>query len=174
MTLQVVPYLSQADMLDPNTYKELGFWGATFAISFLVLLFCVAKGHVKIIGCGPIEGGIRELFGITLWKGGSGPHLHIAGIFAFRKVSFAMKEIDAEGEVNRFGTVYIYSIRIKVRVRKTKECIRRRVYDAEDLNRGDAENDEATKQLTTQITDITREVLEANTPQDDIERAIKD
>lgn len=174
MTAQVVPYMSQADLFNLNTYIELGFWGAAFAIGMLLFVFCVVKGHIKIIACGPNEGGIREFFGVTLWMAGSGPHLHISGIFAFRKVSFATREVEAEGEANRCKTVFVYSIGIKIRVRKAKDSIRLRVYAAEDLNRGDAENDEAIKQVTSQLTDMTREALEADTAQSEIERVIKD
>ncbi len=174
MTVQAAPLLTQSDFLDPDTYKELGFFGAAFAITMLVIVFCVFKGHIKFIACGPNEGGIREVFGITLWKCGSGPHLHISGIFAFRKVSFAFKEIETQDEVNRHGSVFDYSIGVKVRVRNSKESIKLRVYAAEDLNRGDGENDEATRQLTSQLTAIVREVLEADTRPEDIERAVKD
>lgn len=174
MTVQVVPFMSQADMFDPNTYKELGFWGAVFAISMLLFVFCVIKGHIKIIGCGPNEGGIREFFGITLWKAGSGPHLHVSGIFAFRKVSFASREVELKGQVRRGGTVYTFWITIKIRVRNTKESIRLRVYKAEDLNRADAENDEAVKQVTSLLQHIARKVLEVGIADEEIEKAVED
>lgn len=174
MTAQVVPFMSQADFLDPKTYKELGFWGAVFAIGMLLFVFCVIKGHIKIIGCGPNEGGIREFFGITLWKGGSGPHLHISGIFAFRKVSFASREVELKGQVRRGDTVYTFWLTIKVRVRNTKESIRLRVYKAEDLNRTDAENDEAIKQVTSLLQHIARKQFEAGADVDSIEKEIED
>lgn len=187
MITQVVPFLTQADMFDPQTYKELGFKGAAFAISLMLLVFCIIKGHVTIISCGPNEGGIREFFGITLWKVGPGPHLHIAGLFAIRKISLASKQIDVEGEADRLltvhdlelaseakrnVTVYDFAFGIKLRVRNTKESIGLRVYKAEDLNRRDGENDEATKQVMSQLCHISRVVVEAGTQSRDIERAI--
>lgn len=172
MNAQVVPFLSQGDLLDPMTYKELGLFRAIFALSVLVVVFCIAKGHIKVIACGPNEGGIREFFGITLWKGASGPHLHISGIFAFRKVSFASDEVVLNGKVNRESTVYTFEITINIRVRQTKEGIRRRVYQAVDLNRGDGENDQALKQVTSLLRATVRQILEANTPENELEKTI--
>lgn len=180
MTLQVAPYIaymSQGDMLDPNTYRELGFKGALFAIGLLLFVFCVAKGHIKIIGCGPNEGGIREFFGITLWKVGPGPHLHIAGILPVRKVSFASKQIDLVGSVKQTvgGELTIdYAIDINIEVHDDKLSIQRRVYGAEDTNRLDAENDEAVRQAASLAARLIREVIEGGALASEIEDLLRE
>lgn len=178
MTLQVVPLLSQADMFDINTYKELGWKGAIFAIGLLLLVFCVVKGHIKIVGCGPNEGGIREFFGTTLWSVGPGPHLHIAGILPVRKVTFASEQIDLVSSVtvpleDTKQVTYDYAIDINLRVRNDKRSIRLRVYAAADTNRGDAENEEALRQAGSLASDLIREVIEAGATAGQIERALR-
>lgn len=173
MTLQVVPLLSQGDFLDPKTYQELGWKGAAFAIGALLLVFCVVKGHIKIIGCGPNEGGIREFFGLTLWTVGPGPHLHIAGILPVRKVSFASKQVDLTGSAERNDTVFDYAADINLQVRNDKQSIRLRVYRAEDANRGDAENDEAIRQVGSLLASLIREILERGTDAARVETALK-
>jgi hypothetical protein len=180
MVVQAVPYFAQADLLNWETYKELGLWGALFAIGMLLLVFSIAKGHIKIIACGPNEGGIRELFGITLWAGGSGPHLHVGGIFAFRKVSFAKRQLNVEDEAYHkmvepynIGIVYSYAMAVKVYVRRDKKSIKRRVYEAEDLNRNDAENDEAVRQVLSQLQRYARTAIEAGVDQYALEQWIK-
>lgn len=177
MTLQVVPFMTQGDLLDPDTYKELGFKGAMFAISLLILVFCIAKGHIKIVGCGPNEGGIREFFGITLWKVGPGPHLHIAGILPVRKVSFASKQIDLIGAVKqRVGDKLTvdYAVDINIEVRKDKVSIEQRVYGAEDTNRADAENDEAVRQAASLAARFLREVIEEGAEAFEIENSLEE
>lgn len=177
MTLQVVPLLSQADMFDINTYKELGWRGAIFAIGLLLGVFCVVKGHIKIVGCGPNEGGIREFFGYTLWKVGPGAHLHIAGIFPVRKVSFASEQIDLVSSVTtcvetvRF--TYDYAIDVNLRVRNDKESIRLRVYSAADTNRGNMENEEALRQAGSLVSDLLREIIEAGTVANEVAGTLK-
>lgn len=152
-------------MFDIQTYKELGVKGVVFAVCVLLLVFCVVKGHIKIWGFGPNEGGIREFFGFTLWLVGPGPHLHIAGILPVRKVSYASEQIDLVSSVTtavgdkRF--TYDYAIDINLRVRKDKESVRLRVYAAADTNRGDAENEEALRQAGSLASDLLREIIEA-------------
>lgn len=164
MTAQVVPFLTQADMFDLQTYKELGFKGVIFAFSLLILVFCVVKGYIKITGCGPNEGGIREFFGITLWKVGPGAHLHIAGIFPVRKVSFAPEQIDLVGsvarEVDTERFTYDYAIDINFRVRNNKKSIELNVYGAADTNRSDAKNGEALRQAGSLAAHLIREIIE--------------
>jgi len=177
MTAQVVPFLTQADMFDIQTYKDLGFKGALFAIGLLLFVFCVVKGHIKIVPCGPNEGGIRDFFRFTLWSAGPGPHLHIAGVLPFRKVSFASAQIDLvnsvarEVDTDRF--TYDYAIDVNFRVRRDKKSIGLRVYGAEDTNRGDAENEEALRQAGSLAADLIREIIEERPVANEIERALK-
>jgi len=179
MIMQLVPFsLTQADMFDIQTYKDLGFKGVLFAIGLLLFVFCVAKGHIKIVGCGPNEGGYREFFGITLWKVGSGPHLHIAGIFPVRKVSFASEQVNLVSSVAReVGDIrftYDYAIDVNLQIRNDKESIRQHVYGAADTNRGDTENREAKRQAGSLAADLIREIIEERPVANEIEGALKE
>ncbi len=173
MFAQVAPFVLEGDYFNLATYRALGITGTIFALTLLVLGFSIAKGHIRVASCGPNEGGIREFFGRTLWKCGPGPHLHIGGIFAFRKISFADREVVLTGEVERRGTFYRYDIMAILYVLGTKEAIRERVYRAEDTNRDDVENGAALKQVGALLQSRLKSLLADGTDEAELEEAVR-
>jgi hypothetical protein len=164
--------LSQTDLLNPATYYNLGVGGTIFALIVILFIAGIVKGGIKLIGCGPSEGGIRECFGKELWKCTSGPHLHIEGIFAFRKVSFSTRQVVAADDTPRNTTVYNYKITIKLRLIRNKAAMGAWIYGAEDANRKDTENENAVAQLTSSMEAIVRVILSKKTTEEEIPRAI--
>lgn len=161
MTAQVVPMFRAEDFVDYHTYIEMGWKGVLFAIVAAAILFGILKGKVGFVSVGPSEAGIRELFGVRLWRIGPGPHLNLEGFWKARKASVAIIEVDLTGEYPSEGYTKQYTTSVWLRVQDTKQALIAHMYRAQDLARDNMENSEAVKQATSLLKRNLRVLLEA-------------
>lgn len=173
MMAQVVPRFAVEQYLEYQTYTELGWKGIIFAILVGSLIFGVLKQNIGFRSIGPNEGGIRELFGVKLWKLGPGPHFYITGFSSVRKAPLAVSQIDLNGEVPRGGLVYQYEVAVFTEVINTREALIARIYFVEDNDKTNMENAENTKQLTALLKRNLRQLLETEASAEVIEERLK-
>lgn len=159
MIAQVAPMLSTSDF-DYRKYQEMGWTAFCIMILIGIVILAVLRGKISIVSIGPSEAGIRELFGVRLWRIGPGPHLNIEGFWKARKASIAVIEVDLVGEYPLEGYTKQYSASVWLRVQDTKEALIAHMYRAQDLNRDNMENSEAVKQATTMLKRNLRVILE--------------
>jgi len=168
---------SITDYANPRTWQELGFWGAVFAIAVGILIFSIVKNHVGFINIGPNEGGYRELFGITLWKLGPGPHFFVTGFTNVRKAPLARHQIDLIGQVpigKKVKQPYVvtYDVSVITQVIPTKEALRALIYNTEDNDKTNMVNSENIKQVTSLFRRNLRKLIQAGRDEDAIEKKL--
>lgn len=165
MTAQVVQLIplfgggATSTVLDYHWWQQQGWKGILFALVTGVIAFGIAKSHIGFISIGPNEGGIRELFGLKLWKLGPGPHFHITGFSTVRKVSLAIKQFSVRGSVETQGRTYNYRIAVKAHVDNTREALIARIYSAEDNDKTNMVNNENERQIIATLTQSSRKLL---------------
>lgn len=160
MNSQVALYVSLSNASDPNYWLEQGWKGAIATILLLAVFFSIYKGAIGIVSIGPSEAGVRELFGVRLWRIGPGPHLNIEGFWKARKTSLAVIEVSLSGEYPLTNYTKQYTCEVWLRVQDTKEALFAHMYRAQDLNRDNMENSEAVKQATSLLKRNLRVILE--------------
>jgi len=158
---QVAPLLTSQDFLDYHTYSELGWKGVIFAVLVGSLIFSVVKHHIGFISIGPNEGGIRELFGLKLWKLGPGPHFYISGFSTVRKAPLGISEVDLAGEFSLTELTWQYSVVVLIQVLNSRDALIARIYKAEDSDKTDMQNTQNTKQVTAILKRNLRILLES-------------
>ncbi len=175
MIAQVVPMSASAleKWLEYDTYIQLGWRGVLFAVLIGSLIFGIFKHHVGFRNIGPNEGGIREFFGVKLWKLGPGPHFFITGFTNVRKAPLAVGQIDLLGEVRRDELIYRYDVAVQIRVINTRAALIARIYFAEDNDKSDMDNAENVKQITTILKRSLRKLVESGASADEIEKGMK-
>lgn len=145
---------------DPAYWAEQGWKGAIATILLITVLFAIYKGAIGIVSIGPSEAGVRELFGVRLWRIGPGPHLNIEGFWKARKTSLAVIEVNLAGEYPLGDYTKQYTCAVWLRVQDTREALFAHMYRAQDLNRDNMENSEAVKQATSLLKRNLRVILE--------------
>jgi hypothetical protein len=159
--------------LEYDTYTQLGWRGVLFAVLVGSLIFGIFKHHVGFRNIGPNEGGIREFFGIKLWKLRPGPHFYITGFSNVRKAPLAVGQIDLVGEVRRGELIYRYEVAVQIHVINTRAALIARIYFAEDNDKTDMDNAENVKQITTVLKRSLRKLLETEATANEIEKGMK-
>lgn len=159
--------------LEYDTWAQMGWKGVMFAILVGSIIFGIFKHHIGFRSIGPNEGGIRELFGIKLWRLGPGPHFYITGFSNVRKAPLAVGQIDLVGQVRRKELIYQYEVAAQIHVINTRRALIARIYFAEDNDKTDMDNAENVKQITTVLKRSLRKLLESDASADEIEKGMR-